>query len=180
MDFLTGAAAERADSATIEEFANFYRSDFSRAISFLMMSGATAEDARDAVQDAFIHAYKVWGSITSPKAWIRKVAFRELLRQRRGATIPDPGGDYDSPAQDAADHSIEHDEVIRLLSLLPRNQRAALALYYDGFTRAEIAEALGIGPATVRVHLHRARAHLRHHLACDDKHDDDAVTVGDT
>lgn len=178
MDSLTGASAEKANSATSEDFANFYRSEFSRVSAFLMMAGATTEDASDAVQDAFMHAYRVWDSITSPKAWIRTVAFRELLRKRRGAAIPDPEGDYDAPAQDAAGHSIEHDEVIRLLSLLPRNQRAVLALYYDGFTRAEIAEVLGIGPATVGVHLHRARAHLRHQLAHDNQHDN-AVTAGD-
>ena len=48
------------------------------------------------------------------------------------------------------------------LADLPRQQRAAVALYYlDGLSVAETAAALGLSDGAVKFHLHEARARLR-------------------
>jgi RNA polymerase sigma factor (sigma-70 family) len=53
-------------------------------------------------------------------------------------------------------------DVIRALKDLPHRQRAVFVLFYlDDRPTAEIAGLLGMAPATVSVHLHRARRKLR-------------------
>ena len=54
------------------------------------------------------------------------------------------------------------DLLVRALGVLPTNQRAVLVLCgYAGYRTDEVAEMLGIGRATVRVHLSRGRRRLR-------------------
>ena len=53
-------------------------------------------------------------------------------------------------------------ELVALLRRLPHNQRAAIVLhYYADRPVKEVAAALGVSPATARVHLYRGRRRLR-------------------
>jgi DNA-directed RNA polymerase specialized sigma24 family protein len=57
---------------------------------------------------------------------------------------------------------VEIDEFDRLLATLPKQQRAATALFYvDGLSIAEIAVALDLAEGSVKSHLHDARRRLR-------------------
>ncbi|MFC8202094.1 RNA polymerase sigma factor [Streptomyces sp. NPDC057298] len=53
--------------------------------------------------------------------------------------------------------SVECDEVLAVLRELPPCQRQALALTFDGFTPAEIAQILDVPAVQVRGNLARAR-----------------------
>ena len=54
---------------------------------------------------------------------------------------------------------------MQALGGLSPNQRAAVLLrYYAGYRSRQVAELLGMAPATVRVHLARARRNLRNLL----------------
>jgi RNA polymerase sigma factor (sigma-70 family) len=57
------------------------------------------------------------------------------------------------------------DDIARLregLRHLPNDRRALLSMYYlDGLSIAEIAEALGVPPGTVKSRLHHARLELK-------------------
>ncbi|NBH03416.1 sigma-70 region 4 domain-containing protein, partial [Amycolatopsis sp. SID8362] len=55
----------------------------------------------------------------------------------------------------------QHGELIDLLASLPGRQRMVLAWSLDGFTPAQIADALRIAPATVRSTLRHVRERLR-------------------
>ena len=66
------------------------------------------------------------------------------------------------------------DRVWAAVADLPRNQRAAVALFFlEDRTITEIADILDISPSTARVHLHRARQTLRDRLADFDPSADD-------
>jgi RNA polymerase sigma-70 factor (ECF subfamily) len=66
----------------------------------------------------------------------------------------DPEGSYELDEQAM--------DVIQALKRLPDRQRAAFVLFYlDDQPTSRIAELLGMAPATVSVHLHRARRRLR-------------------
>jgi RNA polymerase sigma-70 factor (ECF subfamily) len=54
------------------------------------------------------------------------------------------------------------DELRRFMLSLSPQQRAALDLVeLQGFSTAEAAEMLGVSPATLRVHIHRAKSAIR-------------------
>ena len=57
-------------------------------------------------------------------------------------------------------------DLVTALQSLPRNQRAAVVLFYlEGFSTEEVAEALDVPASTARSHLHRARAELARRLS---------------
>ena len=65
------------------------------------------------------------------------------------------------PVHEDADVGIA-DEVRRALTTLSPKQRACVVLrYYEDLSEADIAEALGVRPGTVKSLLHRGLAQLR-------------------
>jgi RNA polymerase sigma-70 factor, ECF subfamily len=116
------------------------------------------EVTNDAVAEAFAQCIRRGDEVRDPRAWVWRVAFRiaagELKdRSRRGGgDIPERS--YEMPEVTAS--------LIGALRSLPPNQRAALVLhYYADYPTDEIAKILGIGRATVRVHISRGRKRLR-------------------
>ncbi len=119
-------------------------------------TGRNAAIAEDATAEAFARALAYQTSIRDPRAWLYRTAFRIAtmeLRElgTRGFELPDAA--VDPP---------EVIDVAAALRQLTPNQRAAIVLRYvaDLPTR-EVARALGMSTATVRVHVFRARARLR-------------------
>lgn len=70
------------------------------------------------------------------------------------AEVTTPGAGPDEVAQ-------YHDQLERLCRELDTTERQVLALRLDGYTTAEIAQALGINHITLRVRLTRLRERLR-------------------
>jgi RNA polymerase sigma factor (sigma-70 family) len=72
--------------------------------------------------------------------------------QRRLRAVPAPAEDVPLGAR----------ELLDVLDGLPAGQRTAVVLrYYEGFSEAQIARAMGCRPGTVKSHLHRGLAALR-------------------
>lgn len=146
------------------EFARCYRDLTPRLTVFVMRHGANRHEAIEAAQSAFALAWESWDTIDHPAAWLRRVAFRQFLKQRdqrehSQAELPDrPGGP--SPAE-IAEMGTQESTVLNVLASLPMRQRQAFAWAYDGFSPYETAEHLGISPEAVRQNLARARKHLR-------------------
>lgn len=119
-----------------------------------------AAEAEDAVQDAFLkyleHPPRL-DRAASAAPWLMRVTVnlcRDRLRaaSRRNVPIPE---DLPAPAPE------ERDGLEELLSL-PAEDRALIHLYYyEGFSTAEIAAAMGMREGTVRSRLSRARSKLR-------------------
>ena len=102
-----------------------------------------------------------------PLRWIYRTAFRlaidEIRRERRThGEVPE--GISDAPADTG--------EVLNALRRLSPNQRAAVVLRYEAdLPVEEVARLMGLRPATVRVHLHRARGRLRKLLGSEESDD---------
>jgi RNA polymerase sigma-70 factor (ECF subfamily) len=123
--------------------------------------------AEEATAEAFARAVSHERTIRDPVAWIYRTAFRvalaELRRERRAATVP-PVEPSPPPAGLG--------RLVEALRELSPNQRAAIVLRYEAdLPVSEVANRMGINAATVRVHLHRARARLRELLG-DEEMDD--------
>jgi RNA polymerase sigma factor (sigma-70 family) len=143
------------------EFARFYREFVTRLVAYLVYQGATTPLAADIAQDAMIVAYRRWPEITSPKAYVYSVAYREFLRQALAPTelpvgeVPEPSAILPRPEETEA--WLQERQIVQMLRALPPRQRQVLALTIDGWAPAEIAEMLGIDPRAVRSNLRKAR-----------------------
>lgn len=120
--------------------------------------------ADDAVAEAFTRAMESFTEIRDPKAWLYRVAFRAAASELHNGHRLEPPID-DVPIEEP----IEVRPVLDALGQLPPNQRAAMIMHYRlDLSVREIARALSISPATVKVHLHRGRNRLREILGDDD------------
>ncbi|NUS29402.1 MAG: RNA polymerase sigma factor [Streptomyces sp.] len=148
-------------------------------VRFLLFQGASWVEAQDAAQDAFTQMCAPDLSITHPRAWLRRVAWRSWVSQQvkpedACAEMPEPETHlrWQTPAH-AAELEEEERRVMSLLLLLPAKQRAALAWHLDGFTTEESARAMGTTQAAVRQNLARARAALREGLRLEGRFGDE-------
>ena len=147
----------------VSEFEALYREAGDRLWWALLAYTGDREIASDAAAEAFARALSAAATIRDPAAWVWRVAFRVAtvhLREARRTSI-------------ALQESYEMDQqalgVVVALRQLTRRQRAVFVLFYlDDRSTNEIAELLGMAPATVSVHLHKARLQLRAILGDDD------------
>ncbi|PPJ05434.1 sigma-70 family RNA polymerase sigma factor [Nocardia nova] len=148
------------EAANREAFSTFYREFVPRLVALLIAKGARPADAADIAQDTMMKLWRHWSTITSPKAWTRTVAGRELAR-RIGAIdedlIAEPERSALLPSASDIDEWIQSDDYYRVLATLPPRQRQVLAWTMDGYKPAEIAEELHLKPQTVRSNLRNAR-----------------------
>ncbi|WP_143204933.1 RNA polymerase sigma factor [Streptomyces sp. CB02009] len=145
-------------------FDALYTSEMRAVTVFLMNLGASVYEAADAAHEAFLTLLPdKWRELEHPRAWLRKVAHRNYLRQvdRRDHPldpVPDrPGG---TCPVDLVLLTEEQTRVLQALGQLPPAEREAIAWKLDGFTHEEAARALGKSPAAVRKAYERARTRL--------------------
>ena|SRR2546428_6569591 len=147
-----------------ERLGHLYAEEGERLWRAVFAFAGDREVANDAVAEAFAQCLRRGEAVRDPKRWVWRAAFRiaagELKERGRWARWP-----ADAVAQ-------EPDPPGRLLTALrslPPMQRATLVLrHYAGYDAGEIARALGIGRATVRVHLSRGRRRLQELLEAED------------
>jgi RNA polymerase sigma-70 factor (ECF subfamily) len=141
------------------------------------------EDARDAVQDAFLSAFRSLGSFHGGarfSTWLHRIGVNAALmklrsRQRKQELpitdlLPKFLGDG-HPAEPAApwepvEKLLERQEtrelVRRYIAELPEDYRTVLLLRdIEELDTEQAAEQLGINPGAVKTRLHRARQALR-------------------
>src|SRR4051794_21779876 len=127
------------------------------------------ERAEDAVQQAFLNAYKaiVAGEAElNLRPWLYRVAHNSalnLLRQN-GWNYDQIPEDFDGVVQppQAVEQSERIRQVVRNVQELPERQRDAIVLReLEGRSYEEIAVALGVSDGAVRQLLNRARTTLR-------------------
>ncbi|WP_409494714.1 RNA polymerase sigma factor [Amycolatopsis sp. cmx-11-12] len=157
----------RAETVLIDiEFGAFYRETVKGLVGFLVLQGALLSDAADIAQDTMGEAYRLWDTISHPRAWSYRVASRSLIR--RLATVEQPNEETPEPSPLLRNSSFEgweqSQDAIRLLQLLPPRQRQVMAWTLYGYTPTEIAHEICIEPTAVRSNLKKARRALARHL----------------
>ncbi|NOZ56791.1 MAG: sigma-70 family RNA polymerase sigma factor [Calditrichaeota bacterium] len=154
------AAALKGDDRAREELARRARARAYR-VAFRLLG--SSEDARDAVQEAFLKAFRHLKSLRGERfePWFTKIVVNVCLderrRRRRAILLP---LETDGPASRDADFALRN-LVRRALALLPDRYRAVLVLRdVEGYSTRETAELLGLEEGTTRVLLLRARRRL--------------------
>ena len=120
-----------------------------------------AQEAEDAVQDAFLRCWEKAPDFASPdhaRAWLMRVLVnrcRSCLRSAwRRETLPLW---EDLPAPEPEEQPL----LEELYALPPRDRAVVHLFYYEGYSTQEIARMLNCRPGTVRSRLSRAREKLR-------------------
>lgn len=156
----------------------------------LRLTGGSAADAEDLVQETFLRAFRAWEQYTpgtSAKSWLFTICRNTFLRQRererrrdeiveqvaREADGPSsPAGELplfmpaaqDDPEGDLFRNMIDA-SILEAIERLPPDFRDAVVLSdLEGLSYAEIAAVLGIPTGTVKSRLFRGRRLLQKEL----------------
>lgn len=134
------------------------------------------EDAEEALQDAFVRAYRALGRYEERErfgGWLLRIVVNECRtvaarRRRHDQRHPDcDTATWAAAERDAADEhpseaAAEREELARALARLPVDQREALLLkYVEELSYDEIAAVTGAGVSALKMRVKRACARLR-------------------
>ena len=158
-------AAQRGER---EAFSMLVRTHERRAYAVARAIVVNHEDAEDAVQEAFLHAYKALHRFLPDQAfgaWLHRIvanAALDITRRRKVRDADELQETVASPFRDPAEANELATRLRDALSTLPTRQRSVIVLHdVEGFKHAEIGTILGIPEGTARSDLHYARSHLR-------------------
>ncbi|HXI46845.1 MAG TPA: sigma-70 family RNA polymerase sigma factor [Candidatus Acidoferrales bacterium] len=168
---------ERARAGDLDAFNDLVVCYQDRLFALVVRMVPDRDQAADAVQEAFLHAYRHMDAFRggSVKSWLGRIAINAAMdaqrfKKRRPAD-PYPELEDDSwqpPADAGADpvsHSLANERRVALegaLAAITPDQRAAIVLYdVEGFDYAEIATMTGVSLGTVKSRIHRGRLALR-------------------
>ena len=165
------ALVEAAQDGSSEAFAGLVRIHQQRAYAVARAVVLTHEDAEDAVQEGFLHAYKAIARFRPDQpfgAWLHRIVANAALDLTRRRKVRDADALPETIASPFRDPAVDGDLRARLdraLAGLGERQRAVIVLHdVEGFKHAEIGQMLGIPEGTARSDLHHARAQLRRAL----------------
>lgn len=167
--------ARRAREGDREAFGDLVERFWLELVALARGILATDVDAEDLVQDALVHAWQRLWTLRSPESfgpWVRRIVTRRCLtrarRRRRKepiearAEVEEAGATATGPLLAASPEPGHRLDAARLLAALAPKQRAALYLtWIEGCTDREAGRAMGLRPATVRVHRFRGLERLR-------------------
>jgi RNA polymerase sigma-70 factor (sigma-E family) len=122
--------------------------------------------AEDLAQTALARAYVAWRRVSradDPDAYLRRILINTSHRRFRRRRVAEQPGDLpDTPVDGPAELVGERTAVLAALRQLPPRQREVIVLrYWADLTDAQIADALGCSPGTVRSQASRALVKLR-------------------
>jgi RNA polymerase sigma-70 factor (ECF subfamily) len=166
---------ERAGRGDHDAFAMLLHGSIGRLEAVARLILRDQDMARDAVQDAFIRAWRDLPGLRDPDrfdAWIHRLtvnACLDVARRRRRRPIEvefTPVSRVVTPDESAV--VAQRDELERGFRRLSTEHRAVLVLhYYVGLTMPDLASALGIPLGTAQSRLGRALVALRTAIGAD-------------
>ncbi|HEX3651104.1 MAG TPA: RNA polymerase sigma factor SigM [Pseudonocardiaceae bacterium] len=151
-------------------FAELVRRHRDRMWAVALRTLRDPEEAADALQDAFISAFRAAASFRAESqvtTWLHRIVVNACLdrvrRRQARPTVPLP---ETGPSEPAADGDAMADRETRLvvseaLAALPEEQRVPIVLVdVEGYSVADTAKLLGIAEGTVKSRCARGRAKL--------------------
>jgi RNA polymerase sigma-70 factor (ECF subfamily) len=134
----------------------------------------SAPAAEDLVQETMLEAWKSFSRFelgTNCRAWLFKILFRRLQRQRQKKSpleLVDAGTELEQLPADSpsAIEKLTDEEVLSAVDRIPQQFREAVLLAdVEEFSYEEIASILGVPVGTVMSRLYRGRRLLRKQLS---------------
>jgi RNA polymerase sigma-70 factor (ECF subfamily) len=162
-----------------EAFDTLVRRYYPRVLGLCRKMLRSPETARDAAQESLVRAYRklhLYDPDRRFSAWLMTVTARVCVSLgQKSAREPEPWeeiSESDTGPADEADGPAEHlerdelaERVAEAVQSLPDLYKPVCVLrHVEGLSYAEIADATGLPIGTVKVHLFRAKKHLREQL----------------
>ena len=130
------------------------------------------DDAKDAVQEAFITAFRKLGSLgdfSLFSAWLKKIVVNTCLNslKKRKEIFQEIGEkdfpDNDDYSKDDFDYnSYRANQVLEAINELADGARTVLTLYlFEGYDHKEIGEILGITESASKAQYSKAKSKIR-------------------
>lgn len=165
---------DRTKHGEVSAFAEIIRRYQAKLLRYGRRFLKVPEDAEDAVQDAFINAYKNIAGFRSGQRlspWLYRIAhnsFVSLIRSRKQEALPffDPDELFPHPVapdrtDTAADVAMIRQQLEKGLAMIDAKYREILVLrYFEDLSYSEIADVLRLPVGTVSVRLKRGLAKL--------------------
>ena len=133
-----------------------------------------AHEAEDLAQETFVRAYRARAGYrpeAPPGAWLHRIAVNTAishLRKRKLRRLL-PLRLYEPPRDQETDRAEARTVVEEALACLTPKQRACVTMHFvHGYTREEIAHALGVPAGTVASRIAKAIALMRSRMGAGD------------
>lgn len=150
-----------------DDFVRFYREAYPGAVRLAWLLTHDHHAAEDVVQDAFVRVRPRLGTVEHRHAYLRTAVVNGCRDRARSAGRAEAGMRRLDVVRDI-EPAAEPSTLLELVARLPHRHRAVLVLrYWADLPEAEIAEIVGVRPATVRSLTARALARLRKELPDD-------------
>lgn len=140
-----------------------------RAWAVALRTLGDPNDAADAVQEAFVKAFRTVGSFRGDAlftTWLHRIVVNACLdlmrrsRTRHTVTLDETTSAVADPADPVGRLDLGHD-VVAALTRINTDQRVAIVLVdVEGYSVDEAAALLGVPSGTVKSRCHRGRVHL--------------------
>ena len=161
---MTGTGNEDALAA----FEGLYATHGVRLKSIACNLLGNVADAEDAVQEAFLKAYRAWGGFkgdSAPFTWLYRILVNSCMdagrRRKRRREDPEPEAPAELRPAAGGDHPLRLALEAALGRLAPRLRAVFLLAEAEGFTHREIACILDIAEGTSKSDLFQAKRELR-------------------
>jgi len=164
------AIIQQVLSGDVEAFSRLVDRHYERCARIAVRILGNREDAEEAIQDAFLRAFKALGEYEEREqfsAWLTRILVNQcrtvLARsRRRDAIFPDLDPLSLDFVIDADPAEGTWPELERALARLPVEQREAIVLKYaDDLTYEEMSRITGAGESALKMRVQRAFARLR-------------------
>jgi RNA polymerase sigma-70 factor (ECF subfamily) len=142
-----------------------------RYVRFATQMIGSREDAEEALQDAFLRAYRSLSNCEDPErfgAWLFQILVNRCRttgarRTRRERTfVYDEIALMSASSDHPADNNALRDEIYQALDLLDTEQREAFLLkHVEGLSYEEISEITGAGVSALKMRVKRACDRLK-------------------
>ncbi len=166
----TGARTDGIEAAVRDRFAMFFAQYEGSIIGYLWRMVGDEGSAADLAQETFLRAWQHFATIegyTKPSAWLFKVASNLALQHLRRRQAPVGAAvaldEETGPASSDHGRRIAEQDLVRrtLLAISPRLRAVLILREVYGLMGTEIAAALGMTPAAVKMALWRAAKQFR-------------------
>ena len=169
---------ERARAGDHEAFSALVNASAGRLFGAARLILRDPDRAQDAVQEAFVLAWRHVRALRDPEAWdawMYRLTVRACYRlvrtsrRREMAEVHLVTDEDGVPAElDFSTHVAERDRLSRELGRLPVDQRTVMVLhFYLDLRLTDVADVLDIPAGTAKSRLHRGLATLRAAMAAE-------------
>ncbi|HJT63393.1 MAG TPA: sigma-70 family RNA polymerase sigma factor [Candidatus Limnocylindria bacterium] len=163
----SGALAEKESSARADAFRQLADRHLESSYRLALVIMGQPADAQDAVQEAFVLAWRKWGTLRDQakfERWFDRILVNTCRSRMRSASrwqTQDLSEDL-ALARESYGDVIERDVLFQAMRRLSADHRVVVGLrFYRDLTVEDIAKRTGARPGTVKSRLHHALRQLR-------------------